>query len=85
MFQQESSKKDSVIMMSPKMDGKKRSFAASGVQFTSRNSEHNQKSNSSGFIIHRAGDSGTPSYHQVNLRNSAITNSSKRASGHYQT
>lgn len=73
------------MMMSPKMDGKKRSNAPGGVQFMSRNSEHNQMSNSSGFIIHGAGDSGTPSYHQVNLRNSALTNSSKRGAGTYQT
>ena len=77
MFQQDSSKKDSVIQMSPKLDSKKRANAAAGVQFMSRNSEKINKSNSSGLYIHGAAESGTPSYHQVNLRNSGLTNSSK--------
>ena len=83
MFAQDSSKKESIMLNSPKVDGKKRSSAAGGVQFMSRNSNDIQKSNSSGLYIH--GDSGTPSYHQVNLRSSGLTNSSKRGMGTYQT
>ena len=58
MFQ-DSINKGSTILASPEIAGKKREGA--GVQFLSRNSEQNHKSNSTGLYLH--GDSGTPSYH----------------------